>query len=93
MSAFRIPNEPLPQAELIAELPDGTKIKRRAPRMRACSEKDAKGKTCVGHLKRWFSPPDSIRAQYGDELYRCEKCKTIYLPNSSEAPRTGTLSW
>jgi hypothetical protein len=27
------------------------------------------------------------------ELYRCEKCKTIYLPNEQEEPRSGTLAF
>lgn len=61
--------------------------------MRACSEKDAKGKLCAGHLKRWFDTPAEIRTSFGEELYRCEKCKTIYLPFLGEIPRTGTLSW
>jgi hypothetical protein len=80
-------------AQLVATLADGTKVKRRLPRMRACNEKDAKGKLCAGHLKRWYFAPEAITEQFGNEIYRCEHCKTLYLPNPDEEPRTGTLSW
>ncbi|MCX6592153.1 MAG: hypothetical protein NTZ56_11560 [Acidobacteria bacterium] len=69
------------------------KIKQRTPRMRACSETDAKGKLCAGHLKRWFHASPELIAQHGAELYRCEKCHTVYLPHPDERPRTGTLAW
>jgi hypothetical protein len=82
---------PVPIAELVDTLSDGTKVKRRVPRMRACNEKDAKGKLCAGHLKRWFFAPEDIKSRFGGEIYRCEHCKTLYLPNLDEAPRTGTL--
>jgi hypothetical protein len=83
------------QATDIGELSDGTKLRRRAPRMRACSLKDAKGKLCVGHLKRWYFFGEELQQRFGKdaELYRCEKCKTIYLPNEEETPRTGTLCY
>ncbi len=84
---------PVPVAELVATLPDGTKVKRRFPRMRACNEKDAKGKLCAGHLKRWYFFSDEIRKQFGDEIYRCEHCKSLYLPAVGEEPRSGTLAW
>ena len=82
-------------AELVDTLSDGTKVKRRAPRMRACNEKDEKEKLCAGHLKRWYFFGDEVKAKYGAdaEIYRCEHCKTLYLPNSEEEPRTGTLSY
>jgi|ERR1035437_3755656 hypothetical protein len=85
----------IPQAVDVGELSDGTKIRRRAPRMRACSLKDAKGKLCVGHLKRWYFFGEELQGLYGKdaELYRCEKCKAIYLPNEEEQPRSGTLSY
>jgi hypothetical protein len=82
-----------PPAELIATLDNGTKVKRRVPRMRACDEKDEKGETCSGHLKRWFGGSREIVQRFGDELYVCERCRTIYQPNAQEAPRTGTLAW
>jgi hypothetical protein len=81
--------------ELVATLENGTKVKRRLPRMRACNEKDAKGKICAGHLKRWYFFGDDVKAKFGAdaEIYRCENCKTLYLPAGSEAPRTGTLEY
>jgi hypothetical protein len=76
-------------------LADGTKVKRRKLRMRACNELNAKGKLCAGHLKRWYQPTGAAAARFGmkAELYRCERCRTVYLPNPDEAPRTGTLVW
>jgi hypothetical protein len=88
--------ENAPVAELVDTLSDGTKVKRRIPRMRACSEKDAKGKLCAGHLKRWYFFGDEVKQKCGGpnaEIYRCEHCKTLYLPAAEEEPRTGTLSW
>jgi hypothetical protein len=86
-------DKPAPVAELVATLADGLKVKRRFPRMRACNEKDAKGKLCAGHLKRWYFFGPEIREKFGEEVYRCERCKTLYLPAEGEEPRTGTLSW
>jgi hypothetical protein len=81
--------------DLIQALPSGVKVKRRKPRMRACNELNAKGKLCSGHLKRWYQPTAEIAAALGPqaEIYRCEHCHTIYLPNASESPRTRTLAW
>jgi hypothetical protein len=80
---------------LLCLLPDGTKVKQRNLRMRACNEVNAKGKLCAGHLKRWYRPSamaiDALGANA--ELYRCERCHTIYVPNPHEAPRTRTLAW
>jgi hypothetical protein len=83
----------IPQAVDVGELSDGTKIRKRAPRMRACSLKDEKGKLCAGHLKRWYFYGEEVRQKFGDnaEVYRCEKCKTVYLPDETERPRTATL--
>jgi len=38
---------------------------------------------------------DEVKRKWGEdvEIYRCEHCKTLYLPNEEEAPRTGTLSY
>ena len=87
--------KPVPVAELVDTLSDGTKVKRRIPRMRACNEKDAKGKLCAGHLKRWYFFGEEVKRKFGAdaEIYRCEHCGTLYLPNPQEAPRTGTLSY
>ncbi len=80
--------------EILGTLEDGTKVKRRMLRMRACTEKDAKNKMCRGHLKRWFEAP-AVVEQFGDgnDVYRCERCKTIYLANPRETARTQTVSW
>jgi hypothetical protein len=88
-------DKPVPVAELVDTLSDGTKVKRRIPRMRACNEKDEKGKLCAGHLKRWYFFADEVAQKFGTnaEVYRCEHCKTLYLPNPEEEPRTGTLSY
>jgi len=77
-----------------AQLPNH-KVKYKKPFQRACNEKDDKGKICAGHLKRWFYMADKIEQACGDvqaawgkqaEVYRCEHCKTLYLP-SAEEPR------
>lgn len=70
-------------------------MKRRLLRMRACNERNVKGKICAGHLKRWYHLTPAAREKFGDsaELYRCERCRTIYLPNPDEPPRTATLAW
>ena len=88
-------DKPVPVSELVDTLSDGTKVKLRTPRMRACNEKDAKEKLCAGHLKRWYFFGDEVKKKFGAdvEIYRCEHCKTLYLPNPEEEPRTGTLSF
>jgi hypothetical protein len=77
-----------------AQLPNH-KVKYKKPLQRACNEKDAKGKFCGGHLKRWYYTADVVEQGCGDvlpaygengEVYRCEHCKTLYLP-STEEPR------
>jgi hypothetical protein len=74
------------------EAPAGPKIKPKKPTMRACDEKDAKGKLCCGHLKRWYDYPKEIEALVGKkaEIYRCEFCQTIYKPGLSQVPRSYT---
>lgn len=71
------------------------KIKTRKPRQRACDEKDSKGKACLGHLKRWYDYPEEVAALMGKnaELYRCERCKTVYQPDPSELPRSYVLRY
>lgn len=80
---------------LVTTLSSGTKVKRRILKQRACNEKDAKGKLCAGHLKRWYFFGDEVKQLYGEnaEIYRCERCKTLYLPNPEEEPRSGTLAF
>lgn len=84
-----------PRPDILFLLSDGTKVKRRLPRMRACNERNPKGKICAGHLKRWYHLSPSAREKFSDadEVYRCERCHTIYLPNEEESPRTRTLAW
>jgi hypothetical protein len=84
-----------PTTELVATLSDGAKVKRRFPRMRACNEKDEKQKVCAGHLKRWYFVSDEVKRQFGRdaEVYRCENCRTLYLPPQGEEPRSGTMCW
>ncbi len=69
------------------------KVKVKKPGQRACNEKDAKGKLCGGHLKRWFYMDDIKEQALGEvekafgrnaEIYRCEHCKTLYLPNDAD---------
>ena len=71
------------------------KVKVKRALQRSCNEKDEKGKLCGGHLKRWFYAADVVEHACGDieqaygtgaEIYRCEHCKTLYLPNP-EDPR------
>lgn len=80
-----------PENRMVGE----TLVKVRMPKQRACNEKTDKNKICAGHLKRWYLFGAEIVREFGRdaELYRCEKCRTIYLPNPAEAPRTGTLAW
>lgn len=70
------------------------KVKIKKAGQRACNEKNEKGKFCGGHLKRWFYTTDVLEQACGDaekawgrdaEVYRCEHCKTLYLPNPEEA--------
>jgi hypothetical protein len=52
-----------PEGEKLSPL--DVKIKEKKPGQRACDEKDAKGKLCVGHLKRWHTPSDEIVKEFG----------------------------
>jgi len=86
--------EQAPDPYFVTNLSDGTKVKRRKPRQRACSEPKGK-KICAGHLKRWYEFGEELRRMYGEdaEIYRCERCHTVYLPNEGETPRTATLAY
>ncbi len=77
-------------AEETTSAPAPPKIKTRRLRQRACDEKDAKGKVCCGHLKRWYDYPKEIEAIVGKgaEIYRCENCRTLFQPNPAELPRS-----
>jgi hypothetical protein len=90
-----LPAGEMPTSPLLETLSDGTRVKQRLPRMRACDEHHGKPKICAGHLKRWFQFGPEVAEKYGKnaEVYRCERCKTLYLPNPDEAPRTRTLAY
>ena len=92
---YAVPGKSGPMSPIVATLSDGTKVKQRVPRMRACDEKNEKGKLCAGHLKRHFQFGEEVARLYGKnaEMYRCERCKTLYLPHPEEPSRTGTLAW
>jgi hypothetical protein len=77
----------------VPQLPNH-KVKMKKAGQRACNEKDEKGKFCGGHLKRWFYTADVLERECGciekawganAEVYRCEFCKTLYLPNPEDA--------
>lgn len=85
--------ENAPVAKVVALLSNGQKVKERLLKMRACNERNEKGQLCTGHLKRWFGYDDEIQRKFGDEIYRCEHCRTLYLPNPNEEPHTGTLAF
>ena len=79
-------------SQSIQQLPKH-KVKVKKAGQRACNEKDAKGKFCGGHLKLWSYANDVVERECGDiekawgpdaEVYRCENCKTLYLPNPDE---------
>ena len=81
-----------PGVQTLPQLPHHT-VKIKKAGQRACNEKNEKGKFCGGHLKRWFYSVDLIEQDCGDaekawgldaEVYRCEHCKTLYLPNPGE---------
>lgn len=58
---------------------------------RACDVKDAKGELCVGHLKRWFTPSEEVAKELGKnaEVYRCERCHTLYRPVAADKSSAG----
>jgi len=81
------------QVSSIPQLPNH-KVKLKKPGQRACNEKNEKGKFCGGHLKRWFYKDDVLERECGcaekawganAEVYRCEFCQTLYLPNPEDA--------
>ena len=71
------------------------KVKTRKSKQRACDEKDAKGKLCAGHLKRWYEYPTEIEALVGKgaEIYRCEFCKVLYRPDPKQQPNSYTVRY
>ena len=77
------------------------KVKEKKSGQRACDEKDAKGELCVGHLKRWYyddphrltTTPEEAEAlkefARGAEVYRCERCHTLYRPALADHSTAG----
>jgi len=57
-------------------------LKEKKPGQRACDVKSEKGELCCGHLKRWYTADEETLKQVGKdvELYRCERCHTLYRP-------------
>jgi hypothetical protein len=98
-SAPTSPSAPAPTAATTAvaepAAPEAPKVKPKKATQRACDEKDAKGKLCCGHLKRWYDYPKEIEALVGGkvEVYRCEFCKTLYTPDRSQPPHSYTLRY
>jgi hypothetical protein len=66
-------------------------VKEKKPGQRACDEKADKGKLCVGHLKRWYTPSEEVIQALGKdaEIYRCERCHTLYRPVASDRSSAG----
>src|SRR5581483_11769595 len=44
------------------------KVKIKKPGQRACNEKDAKGKLCGGHLKRWYYVDDIMEREHDGDV-------------------------
>jgi hypothetical protein len=84
-----------PLAPVAEAAPVEQKLKVRKPKQRSCDEKDAKGKLCAGHLKRWYDYPREVVAKIGKdaEIYRCEFCKTLYKPDPKQMPHSFTLRY
>jgi hypothetical protein len=80
---------------VVEAAPQEIKVKVRKPKQRSCDEKDAKGKLCGGHLKRWYDYPKEVQARIGKEaeIYRCEFCKTLYKPDPKQMPHSFTLRY
>lgn len=79
-------------SQTVQQLPHH-KVKVKKAGQRACNEKNDKGKFCGGHLKLWAYKTDAAERECGDiekawgpnaEVYRCENCKTLYLPTPGE---------
>ncbi|HVA01542.1 MAG TPA: hypothetical protein VMV34_07800 [Terriglobia bacterium] len=67
------------------------KLKVKKNGQRVCDEKDAKGKLCLGHLKRWYTMPAEVMEQLGkdSEIYRCDKCHVLYHPSVHDRSSAG----
>lgn len=90
---------PQPSEPQVEQLPRHS-VKIKKPLQRSCNNKDEKGKICGGHLKRWYYATDIVEQECGDvaqawgpkrEVYRCEHCRTLYLPNPAD-PKAGSVA-
>ena len=62
------------------------KVKIKKPGQRSCNEKDAKGKFCGGHLKRWFYTTDVVEQACGDaEQSLGTGCRSLSLRTLQDA--------
>lgn len=86
---------PAAAATAVAEPAGPPKIKVRKHKQRSCDERNAKGKLCAGHLKRWYTYPKSVEALIGPqaEIYRCEFCHTLYRPDPGQLPHSYTVRY
>ncbi len=82
-----------PEEQLAPQQFANHKVKIKKSGQRSCNELNEKAKMCAGHLKRWYYSTDAIERECGDlesawgknaEVYRCEYCRTLYLPNAQE---------
>lgn len=89
-----------PQSEAQVEQLPRHSVKVKKPLQRSCNSKDEKGKICGGHLKRWYYATDLVEQECGDiaqawgpkrEVYRCEHCRTLYLPNPDD-PKAASVA-
>jgi len=71
--------------------PTEIKLKEKKPGQRACDVKSEKGELCCGHLKRWYTADEETLKQVGKdvELYRCERCHTLYRPSPKDHSSAG----
>jgi hypothetical protein len=71
--------------------PEAIRVKVKKAGQRACDEKDAKGKLCVGHLKRWDTATEDVIREVGKNVpvFRCERCRTIYRPAPDDQSSAG----
>lgn len=71
--------------------PEAIKVKVKKAGQRACNERDAKGKLCVGHLKRWDTATEGVRREVGKNVpvFRCERCRTLYRPAPDDQSSAG----
>ncbi len=80
--------EATPRGLRVSEITFRTK----KPGQRACDVKNAKGKLCCGHLKRWYTYGEDLTQQVGKdaEIYRCERCRSLYQADPADDSTAGS---